>query len=213
MPRGRVVRAEQGAAVAALLTPGPSETQRKNIRREEFEARARAERILDEARAQADAILVCARADASEAVSAAVRDADERASAQLAARWLALRQNEQEMLEHDADRLVPLAVALAERLLGASLELNPELIAQLARGVIDEARGARRAVVDAHPLDAATLGRHLTHAGLDAKSFEVREDPALARGELRLHTDVGTIDARLATRFDRLADALRSALR
>jgi flagellar biosynthesis/type III secretory pathway protein FliH len=41
----------------------------------------------------------------------------------------------------------------------------------------------------------------------------VRSDAALARGELRLHTDLGTIDARLAPRFERLAAALRDAIK
>jgi len=52
----------------------------------------------------------------------------------------------------------------------------------------------------------------LTTAGLDVQSIEIREDPSLARGELRLQTDLGTIDARLAPRFERLAAALRDAL-
>jgi flagellar assembly protein FliH len=108
---------------------------------------------------------------------------------------------------------VALAVALAERLLAAALELHPEHIAKLARGVLDEARGARRAVIGAHPLDADTLRNHLTALDLDIRSVEVQNDATLGRGELRLHTDVGTIDARLAPRFDRLAAALRDALR
>jgi flagellar biosynthesis/type III secretory pathway protein FliH len=41
----------------------------------------------------------------------------------------------------------------------------------------------------------------------------VRGDVALARGELRLHTDLGTIDARFAPRFERLAAALRDAFK
>ena len=44
------------------------------------------------------------------------------------------------------------------------------------------------------------------------QSIEIREDPALGRGELRLQTDLGNIDARLAPRFERLAAALRDAL-
>ena len=64
--------------------------------------------------------------------------------------------------------------------------------------LIDEARGARRAVVQAHPLDAVELLQRLTTNGLELQSIEIRGDDALARGELRLHTDVGTIDARLA---------------
>jgi flagellar biosynthesis/type III secretory pathway protein FliH len=105
-----------------------------------------------------------------------------------------------------------MAVVLAERLLVASLELDPTRIAGLARAVIAEAGGARRAVIDAHPLDAGPLQTQLNVTGLDIQSIEVREDAALARGELRLHTDVGIIDARLAPRFDRLSAALRDAL-
>jgi flagellar biosynthesis/type III secretory pathway protein FliH len=97
-------------------------------------------------------------------------------------------------------------------LLGTSLALEPSRIVDLARAVIEEARGARRAVVDAHPLDAEELLERLTKCGLELQSIEIRCDGALARGELRLHTDVGTIDARLAPRFERLAAALRDAL-
>jgi flagellar biosynthesis/type III secretory pathway protein FliH len=56
------------------------------------------------------------------------------------------------------------------------------------------------------------LREQLTTAGLDVQSVEIRQDPALGRGELRLQTDVGTIDARFAPRFERLAAALRDAL-
>jgi flagellar assembly protein FliH/type III secretion protein L len=104
-------------------------------------------------------------------------------------------------------------VALAERLLGAALALDPSRIRELARGVLEEARGARRAIVEAHPLDAEELRTRLSADGLDLQSLEVRSDEALARGELRLHTDLGTIDARLTPRFERLAAALRDALR
>src|SRR5258708_14559558 len=210
MPRARILHAAQASRAEPLLAPGPSELQRKRITREELGARAAAERIVEEAREHADALLANARAEAEGAAAAAAQQAEQEARAELAARWLALRAEEQRRLESDMDRIVPLAVALAERLLGASLGLQPERIVPLARGVIDEARGARRAAIDAHPLDAETLRRTLTDAGLDAvRSVEVRDDAALARGELRLHTDVGTTDARLAPRFERLAAALR----
>jgi len=213
--RARILRAADAAAAAGaepLLSPGPSEAQRRRIAREELGARLAGERIVEDARARADALLAEARAEAARAAAVAAREARERAEAELAARWLALRDREQKGAGRDADRVVPLAIALAERLLGAALELHPERIAHLARAVVDEARGARRALVDAHPLDAAALRAHLSDVGLDAGSVEVREDAALARGELRLHTDVGTIDARLAPRFERLAAALRDAL-
>ena len=184
------------------------------MEREEVAARLDAQRILQEARAAADALLVEAGARARAAEATVIEQAREEARADLAARWLALRSREFERIERDLDRVIPMAVALAERLLGASLSLEPPRIADLARGVLEEARGARRAAIDANPIDAEALRLALGNGGLDtARSVDVRDDPSLARGELRLHTDVGTIDARFAPRFDRLASALRDALK
>jgi flagellar biosynthesis/type III secretory pathway protein FliH len=210
-PVARVVRA--GAArFEPLWAEGPTERQWRRVARERLEAALQAEAILREVHAEADAIRARAVQAASEQVALAAREARERAETELAARWLALRQQELKHVEKEADRIIPLAVALAERLLGAALALDPSRIVHIARGVFDEARGARRAKVDAHPSDASVLMDQLTTAGLDVQSVEIREDPTLARGELRLQTDVGTIDARLAPRFERLAAALRDAL-
>lgn len=210
-PLARVIRGD-GLGEEPLLQPGPSEAQWRRISREELEARARAEAILEEAKAGAASLLAQARRDAEASVSLVERDARESAQADLTARWLALRHRELRELEGASDRAIALAVALAERLLGTALELDPTRITSLARAVFAEARGARRARVDAHPSDALVLREQLTTAGLDVQSIEIREDPTLARGELRLQTDLGNIDARLAPRFERLAAALRDAL-
>ncbi len=211
MPRGRVVVASEADRGTPLLDAGISGPQRRRVAREEIEARLAAERIVGDAEAAAEAIVAEARARASAAIATATREAREQADTELAAQWLALRQREQAATGRDPDRVIAVAVALAERLLGASLALDPSRITDLARAVIEEARGARRAVIEAHPLDADELRRGLTGEGLDLQSIEVRSDEALARGELRLHTDLGTIDARLAPRFERLAAALRDA--
>ncbi len=210
----RLARVVRGDAIrgGSLWRPGPSETQLRRLSGEELAARARAEAIVKEAQTEAAALIAQARIDAEASVVLAESDARERAQADLAARWLALRQRELKDVEGGSDRVIALAVALAERLLGASLDLDPTRIASLARAIFAEARGARRAKVDAHPSDASVLREQLTTAGLDVQSIEIREDPTLARGELRLQTDLGNIDARLAPRFERLAAALRDAL-
>ena len=210
-PRARVIVAPGADHATPVLAQGLGERRRGRVAREEVEARVTAERVLREARAAAEAIVAEARACTTGAVARAAQEAREEADAQLTARWLALRQREQAAMQRDPDRVVAVAVVLAERLLGASLALDPARIADLARAVLGEARGARRAVIEAHPLDAIELRQLLTDA-LDLQSIEVRSDEALARGELRLHTDLGTIDARLAPRFERLAAALRDAL-
>jgi flagellar assembly protein FliH len=210
-PLARVIRGD-ALREEPLWQPGPSEAQWRRLSREELEARARAEVILKEAQAEAAALLARARRDAEASVLLVERDARESAQADLTARWIALRQRELQALDGASDRAIALAVALAERLLGTALELDPTRITSLARAVFAEARGARRARVDANPSDALVLREQLTTAGLDVQSIEIREDPTLARGELRLQTDLGNIDARLAPRFERLAAALRDAL-
>jgi flagellar assembly protein FliH len=211
--RGRIVPASDASRAQPLLGPGASDGPRRRIAREELEARLAAERIVGDAQARADAIGAEARSHAAAALAAAGEEARREAHAELAAKWLALRQVEQGAIVREGDRLIPIAIVLAERLLGAALALDPGLIVDLARSVIDETRGARRAVIEAHPLDADELTERLTTNGLGLHSLEVRSDERLARGELRLHTDLGTIDARLAPRFERLAAALRDALK
>jgi flagellar biosynthesis/type III secretory pathway protein FliH len=187
--------------------------QRRRIVREELEGRLAAETLVAEARATAESLVARAREEAGRQLEAVTREAREEASAKLAAQWLALRSAEAKGLARETDRVVALAVALAERLIGSALRLDPSLVADLARTVLAEAQGARRAVIRAHPLDADELRGHLSTAGLDATTVEVQNDETLLRGELKLHTDLGIIDAKLAPRLARLADALRDALR
>ncbi len=212
--RARIVRAADtaGARAKPLLNLGPAVPTWRRLAREELDARLEAERLVHEAQAQAEAIGARAREQARTEAAQNAREVREQSEATIAARWLALRHAEGRRLERDIDRVIAVGVVLAERIVGTALELGPAVIADLARTAIAEARGARRIAIDAHPLDAGALRRHLATVGLDPQSVEVREDEALARGELRLQTDVGTIDAKLAPRLERLAAALRDAL-
>jgi flagellar biosynthesis/type III secretory pathway protein FliH len=206
------VRAADAATVHPLLSPRVAVAPHRRIAREEVEARFAAERIEQEARARAEAILAEARAQGVAAGEQAADAAREQAHAQAIAQWIAVRRAEDARLQADADRVIALAVVLAERLVGATLEVAPARITSLAQGVLAEARGARRATLEAHPVDAQHLREQLATLGLDAGAVEVRDDPSLARGALRLHTDVGILDAQLAPRLERLAVALRDAL-
>lgn len=210
--RARIVRAAQAARATPLPSLRPSQGLVRRMAREELEARLTAERLVQEARLQSAAIVEQARKEAGLAFAELAREAREQAETGVAAQWLRLRHAENARLAADKERIIAVAVALAERLLGAALALQPERVAELASVAISEARGARRIAMDAHPLDAEILQQSLHHAGLDPQVAEIRADEALARGELRLQTDVGTIDAKLATRLERLAAALRDAL-
>jgi flagellar assembly protein FliH len=207
--RGRVLRASASATGVPPAPPTPRLDPGhagRRVARVEVEARARAARIVAAAEARAEAIRRDAAARAAEEARA-----EEQAKA--AAMYMALRAREERRAERELGRTVELAVLLAERLLGASLEARPELVMDLARQALAEARGARRARIEAHPLDADALVTHLEELGLSEGTAEVVPNPELSRGSLLLHTDLGTLDAKLAPQLDRLAEALRDALR
>jgi flagellar biosynthesis/type III secretory pathway protein FliH len=204
--RGRIVRApESGTGVPATPRIDIGHTGRR-IAREELDARARAKAIVQDAEARAKEVLV-------DAVERATMDARAAEQAKVAAQYLVLRAADEQRAERDLDRAVELAALLAERMLGAALEQDPSLVAMLARQALAEARGARRARIEAHPGDAGILASSFASLGLPAGGVEIVPNEALSRGSLVLHTDLGTLDARLTPQLERLASALRDALR
>jgi flagellar biosynthesis/type III secretory pathway protein FliH len=207
--RARIVRAASGPRPVPLLVAGAGEASRRRIAREVVEAHLEAERIVAAARARAATLVAEAREQAAREADQQRRELAEESDAKLAARWLHLRREELQARGSAVDQILPLGTALAERIVDASLALEPGRIADIARRVIAEAGGVRRAVIESHPEDAGALRAYLATARLDLEVVEVRETEALARGELRLHTDIGIVDARLAPRLDRLAAALR----
>jgi flagellar biosynthesis/type III secretory pathway protein FliH len=210
--RGRVLRGEATRNALPVL-PLVTAERRQRILRDEAGARMAAEVILENAREEARVIVAEARAAAEDARSLAAREAREEEHAKLAALYLALRSEDERRAERDLDRAVSLAVVLAERLLGEALEHNPQHIAGLARQALGEARGAKKARVDAHPLDAEALKSHLDSVGMSPDAIEVRAAADLGRGSLRVHTNLGTLDAKLTPQLERLAAALRDALK
>ncbi len=207
--RGRVIRGE-----APLPRPQPSvaPATRQRIAREEMEAREAASRILAEASAEAERIVAEAKGKAEGAVAAAVAEAEAREQAKLAATYLALRGREEQQAEADLARAVELARVLAERMIGEAIQLDGAVVTRLARQALGEARGARTVRIEAHPQDAAAL--QATTSLLPAElGVTIVHSTSLARGSLRLHTDLGTLDAQLRPQLERLARALQDVLR
>lgn len=208
MTRARIV-----TKVAALKSPlDASPTAVRRVAREELEARDAAIRIVGEAERTAHVLIEEARAKATSVAEAAAREAAETEHAKLAAQYLVLRAREERAAESDLDRSVELARVLAERLVGEALRVEPQTIAKLARQALAEARGARTVHIEAHPDDLGALERHLSLL-TSAQVASLKSDATLERGCLRLHTDLGTIDAHIRPQLERLAAALRDALR
>ena len=212
--RGRVLKAEalSGAERVAPEILEKTLPRGQIVRREVLEAADRAARLVSSAELQAARLISEAERTAAELRLRAEAEGRANASAKIAARALALQRYEAAADERALDRTVALARVLAERLLGESLRVAPEQVAALARQALSEARGARRIGLLAHPEDARILEQSLPSLGFDLGTVLVRADPERSRGNLRIETEIGVLDAELAPQLERLALKLRESL-
>ena len=211
---GRVVKAEalSGAITVTLDVADKTLPRGQLVRRDVLEAADRAERLISAAEERATRIVNDAERAAAELRLLAEAEGRADAAAKVAARAIALRHHEARAEERELSRSVELARLLAERLLGESLRVAPEQVIALARQALAEARGARRITVVAHPEDAVILLHSLPALGLDPSTAQVRADPARTRGNLRIETEIGVLDAELSPQLERLSLKLRESL-
>ena len=212
LSRGRVIPAsELGEAV-------PVHGQRRGLPRgrveprEVVDAAERGRSIVAAAEKQAATILEQAEREAAQVRLRAEEEGRAEAAAQVASRALALADLEARADARQLDRSVDLARILAERLLGEQLAIDPGRVVALARQALAEAHGARSVTIVAHPEDVAVLERSLDALGLDPGTTRIQADGSRARGNLRLETDIGVLDAELGPQLERLALKLRQTL-
>lgn len=180
-------------------------------------------KVVADARARADALLLEAREEARHIVAHAQAKADDLTLQQQAraradalclvvGEALELRKRQAELSRSVLDRSIGFATLLAERLLGEELQQSPERVRALARQALKEAAGARQAVIVAHPADAAELKAGLIGLGELLDSIGLEEDGRLGRGQLRVETELGVIEADLRGQLERLAGQLKKLL-
>jgi len=211
---GRVRKAEALTGAARLELEIEEKTLPRGhvVRHEVLVAAERAAHLLAAAEARAAHIVNDAERAAAELRLRAEAEGRADAAAKVAACALALRHHEARADERALGRSVELARLLAERLLGESLRVAPEQVTALAKQALGEARGARRISLVAHPEDARILEQHLLALGLDPSTAHVRADALRARGNLRIETEIGVLDAELAPQLERLSLKLRESL-
>ncbi len=210
LPRGRILRNPEDAKPAAPADT--SELFGRRAARVELEARERAEAVLGAAMKRASAILADSESRAAAIRKRAADEGRAEGVAETAALALAVRRREADADALSRDRVVELARLLAERLLGHVLTADPGAVTALAAQTLSEAGGARRVELHAHPDDAALLRKATASFDPRGRVHAVISDDSLARGDLRLNTELGMIDARLGPELARLAERLREAL-
>jgi flagellar biosynthesis/type III secretory pathway protein FliH len=200
--------ASRAQAGRAALAVGRAQLMPKLV----ADAQTRARDLIQRAHEEAQHILSQARAAADDLILQQQARARADALCLVVGEALELRKRQEELGKSVLDRSIGFAQLLAERLLGAELELDPERIRLLARQALKEAAGARQAVIIAHPRDAAELKTGLFGLGGMLDSIGIEEDGKLGRGQLRVETELGVIEADLKGQLERLAVQLKKLL-
>lgn len=107
-----------------------------------------------------------------------------------------------------AQALTRTAVQLAQQVLRTELTQRPELVARVASEAVNAVMlSARHISVHVHPADLPLVAEGAEDA-LKARHARLQPDATLARGGVLVHSDVGSIDARIAVRWAQAAAAL-----
>ncbi|HEX7083926.1 MAG TPA: FliH/SctL family protein [Gaiellaceae bacterium] len=176
----------------------------------------RAARIVAEAEARAVDIEAEARRAGHDAgyAEGLVRAAEELEAprAALAAAIEAVGAARDELAASVELRAVELAVAIAERIVGAALEVDPELVCNVVASALRRVVERDRLAIDVHPDDAPLLRSWLeSQSEVAVASVEVRAERRVGRGGCVVRTVEGEVDARVSEQLARAGEVLREA--
>lgn len=106
------------------------------------------------------------------------------------------------------EQLAGLAQRIARAVLRRELKTDPTQVIGMVRDTVGLLPAATRGVrVVLHPEDAVLVRERIVPSGPEA-AWSIVEDPMLARGDCRVHTDYAQLDARVETRLNEALAAL-----
>lgn len=108
---------------------------------------------------------------------------------------------------------VELALAIAERIVGVAIEVDPTVVCEVVQGALRRVVERDRLVVDVHPDDVEIVREWIGgQSEVASSAVEVRPERRVARGGAVVRTVEGEIDARVPEQLDRAREVLRDAL-
>jgi flagellar assembly protein FliH len=107
-----------------------------------------------------------------------------------------------------ANEVVQLGLAVARKMVGATLKVNPESVKASVEEALRQVAHFRGPVMLAVNPEDATLVRAYVESAPASSSWAVREDPLVAVGGCRVETAAGEVDATLEQRWHRITAAL-----
>jgi type III secretion protein L len=193
------VRANNGIPAVSKIT---KEAHEASLEAKDILAKAQelAAQLIEEARCEKETTL----AESTERGYAAGLDQWNDA---LADAW---KQREDFLASHEAD-LVKLAVAIARKIIGLSVAVNPGTVLQTAREALRSVRSERRVTLKVNPSDEAALREQagsLKMLGAEVGELVIIGNPSIEAGGCIVESDLGIIDAQIGTQLASIENAL-----
>ncbi|HWL63637.1 MAG TPA: flagellar assembly protein FliH [Steroidobacteraceae bacterium] len=196
------ILADARAWTAPLITDGVPTAGRAGRRSEAQREEER--RLFAEAEAAGRAAGLAAAQKEIAARTAALEERSRACTAMLEALSRPLAQLDDQVHE----QIARLAVRIARAVVRRELRTDPDQIIGIVRAMVALLPASTQGLrVVVNPEDAALLRERLPAAGPEA-AWSLIEDPTLARGDCRVHTDYARLDARVETRLNEALTAL-----
>jgi flagellar assembly protein FliH len=119
-----------------------------------------------------------------------------------------------EFFDRIEPEIVRLAIAIAEKIIGAELELNPDRVLEMVRSAMKRLRDRESLRISVNPADFARVKEardDLIGAVDGVRKLEIVEDRRTDPGGCVIESPNGTLDARVKTQIDQIATALTDA--
>lgn len=125
-----------------------------------------------------------------------------------------MEERQRVLAENEAD-VVELALAIARRIVNASIDVDHELVVEACRGAMRKAFQRGSMQVLAHPADLEllrTAGPSLANELGGVEHLDFVEERRLERGSVIVRTPAGEIDATIDGKADKIEQALREGI-
>ncbi len=108
--------------------------------------------------------------------------------------------------------IVALALAIARKILHREAQLDPHVLAGIVRITLEKLDTSTKVNLHVHPADTAEWRRYFASQMEGVPAPEVHEDPAIAPGECRIETSLGSTEIGLQAQLKEIETGLLDLL-
>jgi len=108
--------------------------------------------------------------------------------------------------------VVELALAIARKILHREVQVDPQALAGIVRVTLEKLDNGTKVNLRVHPREAAEWRRYFACQPGDVPAPEVHEDPAIAPGECRIETSLGSTEIGLQSQLKEIETGLLDLL-